>query len=128
MKRLILAAALLVGAAARAGEACPKELRAYENALDRAAKAQQALQDYDSSPLAPVVPGQADKERQRLQDQLEAARADVRLRSDDHDRCTKKKKCSKWKGGWKCTIAWTYEDCCLDKQQKSKGKGSGKGR
>jgi hypothetical protein len=123
MKAILLAVALLAGATARAAEPCPKEMKAYENALDRAAKAQQALQDYDSSPLAPVVPGQADKERQQLLDNLEAARADVRMASDAHDTCTKKKQCKKWKPGWACTIAWTYEKCCLDKADRSKGAG-----
>jgi hypothetical protein len=125
MKSLLLAVVLVFSATARAAEPCQKEMKGYEDALDRAAKAQQALNAYDNSPLAPVVPGQADKERQQLLDNLEAARADVRMASDAHDNCVKRKQCKKWKPGWACTIAWTYEKCCLDKPERSTGTGKG---
>lgn len=122
MKTTIVAVALLVGATARGSEPCPAEMKAYERALDRSAKAAQELASYENSPVAPVVPGQADKELQQYKDNLEAAREDVRRASDAHDRCVKRKSCRKWKPGWQCTIAWTYEKCCLDKVKPDKDK------
>ncbi len=122
MKTMIVAVALLVGATARGDALCQTEKNALDRALERSAKARQALADYDSSPLAPVVEGQADKERQQLQDNIEAAYEDVKRASDAHSRCVKRRTCKKPKGGWSCTVAWTYEKCCLDKKDKDKGK------
>ncbi len=121
MKTLIVAVALLSCAVARADALCQAEKNALDRALERSAKAREALASYDSSPLAPVVEGQADKERQQLQDNIEAAYEDLKRASDAHSNCVKRKTCKRPKGGWACTVAWTYEKCCLDGKDKDKG-------
>ncbi len=113
MKRMIFVVALLVSATAR-GEVCKAQLTAWERAVERADKAKQALADYQNSSLAPLVPGQEEKQLQQLKDNVEAALADVKRTSDAHDRCLERANCKKWKRGWQCTIAGTYEKCCLD--------------
>jgi hypothetical protein len=118
MKTLILAVALLLGAAARGDELCQTEKSAWDRALERAKTARQQLESYDSSSLAPLVPGQADAERQHLQDNLDAAWEDVKRAMNDHDRCVKRKTCKKWKAGWHCMVAGSYEECCLDTGKK----------
>ena len=118
MKTMLIAVALLFGAAARGDDLCQAEKQAVDRALERSAKARQALADYDNSSLAPVVPGQAEKERQQLQDNIEAALEDLKRAGDVHLRCVQRKTCKKPKGGWNCTIAWTYEKCCLDNRPK----------
>lgn len=115
MKMMSFAVALLASATAWGAEPCQAELRAYGRALDRAAKARQDLANYENSALSPLVPEQVEKERQHYQDNLEAALEDVKRTSDAHDRCVKRKSCKKWKPGWHCTVAGTYEECCIDK-------------
>jgi len=114
MKMAIFAVALVLGATARGDELCQNEKRAWDRALERVAKAREALEKYDDSSLAPVVPGQAEKERQQLQDNIDAAWEDVKKAMDAHGRCVERRTCKKSKAGWKCTVAWTREDCCLD--------------
>jgi len=126
LRLMIVAAALLAGVTARgSNELCQAEKSAWDRALERAKSAREALEKYDGSDLAPVVPGQAEAERQKLQDSLDAAWEDVKRTMAAHDKCVKRKTCKKHKPGWKCTIAWTYEDCCLDGKEK---KGDGKGK
>lgn len=118
MKRMLfLIVALLVGTTARA-EVCKAELKAWERAVERLNQARQKLADYDSSSLAPVVPGQAERERQQLQDNIAAAQADVDRTSKEHTKCLERPPCKKWKGGWSCTVANDYERCCIDKGEK----------
>lgn len=125
MKRMLFAVALLLCTTASAEERCQPERNAYRRAVDAYEQAKQALADYDSSSLAPLVPGQADQERQKLQDAVDAARDKVMKASELENDCFRKKACKKRKPGWSCTIAYTYDKCCLDEQEKSKGKGKG---
>lgn len=113
-KPIFVVAALLLSAPARSEE-CKAELDAWQRAVERVNAAKQKLADYDGSPLAPVVPGQAEKERQQLQDNVAAAQADVDRTSKEHTKCLERPPCKKWKGGWACTVARTYEKCCIDK-------------
>ena len=97
----ILALALSLGATARAkDDLCQSEKSAWDRALEREIKARQALEAYDNGDLAPLVPGQADAERQRLQDKLDATWEDVKRAMAAHDRCVKRRTCKKAKGGW----------------------------
>jgi hypothetical protein len=75
MKTLVVALALLCCATAGAAEDCRAEQNAYRRAVDSLDAAQKALADYDGSALAPVVPGQAEKDRRQLQQNVDAARA-----------------------------------------------------
>lgn len=101
--------------AAWCGEPCQTQRNEHDRALKRAAKVKADLENFENSPLAPLVPGQAEKELQKLKDSYEAALADVRRTSEDLEKCLKRKSCKKWKPGWRCTVAGTYEECCLDK-------------
>lgn len=121
---MLFAVALLVAATARA-EVCKSELDAWQRAVERRNKAQQALADYQNSPVAPLTPGEDQKKLQQLQDNIEAANEDVKRTGKAHDRCLERPPCKKFKGGWKCTVAFTYKDCCLDKPA-SKGAGGNK--
>jgi hypothetical protein len=125
---MVLALALSLGATARAkDDLCQSEKSAWDRALEREVKARQALEAYDNGNLAPLVPGQADAERQRLQDKLDATWEDVKRAMAAHDRCVKRRTCKKVKGGWNCVVAWTYEKCCLDgKEDKDKDQKKGK--
>jgi hypothetical protein len=118
MKMMSFAVALLISVTARGDDLCQSEKSAWDRALERAKTARQQLESYDSSSLAPVVPGQAEKERQHLQDNLDAAWEDVKRTMNAHDKCVKRKTCKKWKAGWHCTIAGTWEECCLDPRKK----------
>ncbi len=54
----------------------------------------------------------------KLQEQLTAAREASAAARDKLDKAREKLnrcRCKKWKGGWHCTIAGTYEECCIDK-------------
>ncbi len=124
MKTMVVALALLCCTAASAAEDCRAEQNAYRRAVDSLDAAQKALADYDGSALAPVVPGQAEKDRRQLQQNVDAARAEVTRSSALEDDCLRKRLCKKRKPGWHCTIAWSYDECCLDgKEETSRGKG-----
>jgi len=125
MKPTVFVLALLVCASVRAEEqTCQPEQNAYQRAVEAYDQAKRALADYDSSPLAPVVPGQADRERKRLQDAVEAAAKNVTKASDLENDCFRKKLCKKRKPGWSCMINYTRERCCLDKPEESTGAGA----
>lgn len=98
------------------GEPCQTQRSAHDRALARAAKVKADLENCENSPLAPLVPGQAEKELLQCKANYEAALTDVTRTGDALDRCLKRKSCKKWKGGWHCTVAGTYEECCLDKK------------
>jgi hypothetical protein len=121
-KLLVLAVALLLGATARGGDdLCQKEKAAWERAMERLAKANQDLANYDNSNLAPLVPGQADAEREHLQKHVEDAYLGVKRTSDEHSECVKRKTCKSRKPGWHCVVAYTYDECCLDNKNTDKG-------
>ena len=112
---LLAIVALGMVTSAWCGEPCQAQRRDHDRALARAVQAKDVLEQYENGPLAPLVPDENNKELQQLKDNYEATLADVIRTGDDIDRCLKRKSCKKWKGGWRCTVAGTYEECCLDK-------------
>jgi chromosome segregation ATPase len=55
---------------------------------------------------------------EKLQEQLMAAKATSAAARDQLDKAREKLnrcRCKKWKGGWHCLVAGTYEECCIDK-------------
>lgn len=124
MKKVIVAVALLLGATARAAEPCQSQKNAADKAKARVDECAKALAEYESAPLAPLTEEgdgesfQGSKEWQQLKSNLEAAMTDARRNREAYEACLARKKCKKWKGGWKCIAAGTYEECCLDKDKK----------
>jgi chromosome segregation ATPase len=54
----------------------------------------------------------------KLQDDLTAAKEASAAARDKLDKAREKLnrcRCKKWKGGWHCLVAGSYEECCLDK-------------
>ncbi len=126
MKMLTFAVAALASVTAWAGEPCQKELKDKERLDDRVAQCQKALADYENASLAPLVPGQAEKEYLQLKANLEAALHDRRLATEAYERC-RKKHCKKANLRWGCIANWEYDRCCFDNKDKDgSDKGAGK--
>jgi hypothetical protein len=61
---------------------------------------------------------QANEALAKIQDQMKAAAETSTAAQDRLNKARKKLdmcRCKKWKGGWRCIVAPTYEECCLDK-------------
>ncbi len=86
--------------AAWCGDPCQKERDDWDRALKRVRAALEALRNYESSPVAPLAPGQYEKELQQYKDNYEAAVADANRTDEAYSQCQKRKSCKKWKGGW----------------------------
>jgi hypothetical protein len=84
---MVIAVARLVGATARGDDLCQSEKADLDQALARAAAARKALDSYDGSSLAPLVPGQAENERRELEGKVESAWQDLPRASSAHSDC-----------------------------------------
>ena len=91
---------------------CPGEKAAVEAATDKLNAAVASRNKFEHTIK------EATEALAKIQEQLTAAKATSAAARDELDKARKKLdrcRCKKWKGGWHCLVAGTYEECCIEK-------------
>ena len=91
---------------------CPAEKAAVETATDKLNAAVASRKKFENAIK------EATEALAKLQEQLKAAKEASAAARDRLDKAREKLnrcRCKKWKGGWHCVVAGTYEECCIDK-------------